>query len=535
MTTKRTNKTNKILTQEYLHRCVKCAYGILVLLAWLPAGLPAVAAASTSSLHETVQQGDISVVRTTISNSGNLNIRDVKGRTALTYAAESGNSEAVKLLLDAGASPDVNDFMGIAPLHYSVKSALEITRLLVDAGADVDIRNSGGVTPLMQAAGQGRRDIVKLLLSAGARVDYKDYQGNTAEDWAKRSGDEQLAALLARRIKALAPAEAVVSNDQNFAEDVFVDVHFPQWFQPSFLDYRDDLEEAVDSGKQGILLFLSTRRCSYCKAFIDNVLGQPEMRQRVQQSFNVYGLEIFDDAEMVDPSTGNQLPVREFVTVNKASFTPTLIFYGAGGNKLLKIVGYYPAEKFGRVLDYLEGQHYQTEPLRTYMARTAPSPVTDKATLTVDHALFSRPPYMLDRSVFTAQNPLMVVFETPGCRSCELFHKRVLSDKSVRRLMKEFESVQLDASDTSSRVKTPDGKVMTPAQWYEELDLSYSPAIIFFDQNGKEAMRLDSETQRFRMEGSLQLVLEGAYREDAQLQRWRWKKAVQVFNQDQQQ
>jgi thioredoxin-related protein len=129
----------------------------------------------------------------------------------------------------------------------------------------------------------------------------------------------------------------------------------------------------------------------------------------------------------------------------------------------------------------------------------------------------------------------MVVFETPGCRSCELFHKRVLSDKSVRRLMKEFESVQLDASDTSSRVKTPDGKVMTPAQWYEELDLSYSPAIIFFDQNGKEAMRLDSETQRFRMEGSLQLVLEGAYREDAQLQRWRWKKAVQVFNQDQQQ
>ena len=101
--------------------------------------------------------------------------------------------------------------------------------------------------------------------------------------------------------------------------------------------------------------------------------------------------------------------------------------------------------------------------------------------------------------------------------------------------MKEFETVQLDASDTSSRIKTPDGKLMSPAQWYENLDLSYKPAIVFFDGNGNEAMRLDSETQRFRMEGSLQMVLEGAYREDAQLQRWRWKKASQVFNQNQKQ
>lgn len=137
---------------------------------------------------------------------------------------------------------------------------------------------------------------------------------------------------------------------------------------------------------------------------------------------------------------------------------------------------------------------------------------------------------MLDRTVIPAQVPMVVVFESPACESCELFHDRVLSDKSVRRLMSEFESVQLDATDTSSRVKTPAGQVLSPALWYEKLDLSYSPAIVFFDQAGEEAMRLDSETQRFRMEGSLQLVLEGGYKEDAQLQRWRWRKAVQVFN-----
>ena len=74
-----------------------------------------------------------------------------------------------------------------------------VLELLVDAGADLDIRNSGGVTPLMQAAGQGRRDIVKQLLLAGARVDFKDYQGSSAADWARRSGDQQLSTMLSRR------------------------------------------------------------------------------------------------------------------------------------------------------------------------------------------------------------------------------------------------------------------------------------------------------------------------------------------------
>lgn len=483
------------------------------------------------SLHEAVQQNDMTALQNAIAVTDKPDTRDNRGRTALTFAAEAGNTEALQLLLDAGASPDVNDYLGHSALHYAVKSSPEITRLLVAAGADVDIRNSGGVTPLMQASGQGRGDIVKLLLAAGARVDIKDYQSNSAGDWAKRSGNTQLAAILTQRIKSIGANDSTVSSGENFAEDVFVDMHYPQWFTPSFLDYREDLAEAINNGKQGILLFLSTRRCSYCKAFVDNVLEQPDVRRRLQNSYDVYGMEIFDDSEMVDPA-GNSYRINEFVTVNRASFTPTMIFYGAQGKKQLKIVGYYPPEKFRRVLDYLEGEHYQREPLREYMARTAPA--SDKQQpITTDNALFSRPPYILDRSVFAAQNPLMVVFETPGCASCELFHKRVLSDKSVRRLIGEFESVQLDASDTQSKVKAPGGRVMTPAQWYEQLDLSYSPAIVFFDQNGNEAMRLDSETQRFRMEGALQLVLEGGYREDAQLQRWRWKKASQVFSQDQ--
>lgn len=84
----------------------------------------------------------------------------------------------------------------------------------------------------------------------------------------------------------------------------------------------------------------------------------------------------------------------------------------------------------------------------------------------------------------------------------------MLGDIAIRRLIREYEAVQLDASDTKLRLITPQGKTVTPARWFERLELTYSPAIVFFDESCEEVMRLDSETRRLRMEGSLQLVLD---------------------------
>lgn len=101
----------------------------------------------------------------------------------------------------------------------------------------------------------------------------------------------------------------------------------------------------------------------------------------------------------------------------------------------------------------------------------------------------------------------------------------------MRRLIGEYEAVQLNAGDEAGRVVTPDGERRSPADWFRALELNYLPAILFFDEDGREAMRLDSETLRFRMEGSLQLVLqlvlERVHEQDAQLQRWRRTKAME--------
>ena len=397
---------------------------------------------------------------------------------------------------------------------------------LLKEGVDVNKRNAGGVTALMLAASKGHTDIVELLLNAGARPDITDYDGTSAADRAAQNNHKQLASMLTARSKKVDKSKHVDGYD--FVDDAIVDISHPEWFKHSFYNLPDDLDEARDNGKQGIMLFMSTRRCSYCKVFLDRVLSNPDIKRRVQSNYDVIGLEILSDLEIVDVD-GESYPVKEFVTRVKAAFTPTLIFYGADGQLQLKIVGYYPQAKFKRVLDYLEGENYRKESLRDYLTRTESSKPGLATQMIVDRELFSRAPHILDRRAANAQQQLLVVFERGNCEACERMHRRVLSDKSIRRLMGQFEAIQLDISDKKQRILTPDGEKLSPMQWYQRLNLSYTPAIVFFDEAGQEVLRLDSETLRYRMEGTLQLVLEKAYENEAQLQRWRREKAIEAI------
>jgi len=479
-------------------------------------------------LHEAVQKKDTTVLQRAIANSKSLDIQDLNGWTALMFATRDGNIDAVSMLLAGGALANIVDRLGQSPLHLAVEVPSAITRLLIQAGGDVDQRNAGGVSTIMLAAGSGREDVVELLLKAGARLDFKDYQGNTVVEWSRRSGNTHLTEMLKQKL-ALVIENLPEKTGEDFAEDVFVDVTFPDWFKPSYLDLNEDLSDALNSGKQGLMIYVSLSRCSYCKAFVDNTLSLPDVSQRVRNTFDVVGMDIFDDSEMTSP-TGRSYIVKDFVTEKKANYSPTMIFYGAKGRELLKIVGYYPPDKFRTVLDYLEGKHYQRETLRSYFNMTKTPSLKQTTGIKLDNKLFSKPPYDLDHRAEPAKRPMLVLFEQPDCSACDRFHKRVLGDKAIRRLMGQFETVHLDASDRTTRLITPTGRRITPRQWFKQLDLTYSPATVFFDETGKEITRLDSETKRWRMEGTLQLILAKDYKNDIQVQRWRRDRAIQFYN-----
>ena len=92
---------------------------------------------------------------------------------SIHWAAKTGNIEAVKQHLAAGADVSAKNKYWRTPLHYAADGHKEIVRLLIANGADVNAKTYGGWTPLHWAAGGGHKVIVELLIAEGADINAK--------------------------------------------------------------------------------------------------------------------------------------------------------------------------------------------------------------------------------------------------------------------------------------------------------------------------------------------------------------------------
>ncbi len=95
--------------------------------------------------------------------------------TALIAAAHLGNAEVVRILTAAGAPRDHVNNLGWTALMESIvlgdggSRHTETLKVLLDAGADPNIPDRAGVTPLAQARARGYPAMVKLLEARKAR------------------------------------------------------------------------------------------------------------------------------------------------------------------------------------------------------------------------------------------------------------------------------------------------------------------------------------------------------------------------------
>eukprot|EP00051_Salpingoeca_urceolata_P028876 m.488280 g.488280 ORF g.488280 m.488280 type:complete len:573 (-) comp25690_c0_seq1:192-1910(-) len=103
--------------------------------------------------------------------------------TALHYACASGNEHIVKQLLDLHipVNSPVGDGQPLTPLYLAVKANNpRLCRMLLEAGADPDVGTASGRRPIHVATYNGRGDIVRLLVAKGAAVNTMDDVGVTA-------------------------------------------------------------------------------------------------------------------------------------------------------------------------------------------------------------------------------------------------------------------------------------------------------------------------------------------------------------------
>jgi thioredoxin-related protein len=327
-------------------------------------------------------------------------------------------------------------------------------------------------------------------------------------------------ALLCSTALAVSDEDALQFDDATLTELV----QHPAWFKRSFLDLPSDLKEAIDAGKQGLIVYFGQKRCPYCRQLMEVNFKMDDIVHYTRTHFDVVGVDTWSTEE-VTTIEGETLTQRELAQQLGTDFTPSLVFYDKDGKMALRLRGYYPPYPFRAALEYVADGHYKRESFAVYMARGDKTLRFDEASL-VEEDFFSPAPYILDRSRFAGERPLAVFFEQGDCHACDVLHTQPLQQPEIRKLIAQFDSVQLNMhSDTP--VITPDGRTTTARDWARELELFYAPTILFFDEQGKEIIRLDSVAHFFRLRNVLNYVLTRGYQTYPNYRAWRQRSGDQ--------
>ncbi|KAI9764627.1 MAG: hypothetical protein M1839_005795 [Geoglossum umbratile] len=147
-------------------------------------------------------------------NSGDI-IPENNGRTSLSWAAQSGELDLMRLLLDQqNVEPNIANTNQKTPLSYAAEEGHdEIIRLLMERDISyINEKDSTGRTSLMLAAKNGHKAVVHVLLDKTiVRLDVRDQSGSTALALATDNGHEAVAKLLVEKGSDI---EAKDSNGQ---------------------------------------------------------------------------------------------------------------------------------------------------------------------------------------------------------------------------------------------------------------------------------------------------------------------------------
>ncbi len=161
-------------------------------------------------LIEAAANGHADTARVLLEAGADPDIRDAEGKTALFWAASQGFTPTVQLLLEAGANPDLPDLTGMNPLMAAAKNGFRrVVALLLENGAEVNAVEESGrpferedsrMTALAYATRGGHTEIVRLLLEHGADSRLRNAAGETPLDIARKSGYADIVQLLDRQV-----------------------------------------------------------------------------------------------------------------------------------------------------------------------------------------------------------------------------------------------------------------------------------------------------------------------------------------------
>lgn len=115
------------------------------------------------------------------------------------------------------------------------------------------------------------------------------------------------------------------------AESSFFDQHLG--------NFAEELENARDENKKGILVFFEMDECPFCFRMKSTILNQPEVIEYFKKHFLIFPVDIEGSVELVD-FQGKVTLEKDFAfKQNRVRATPVFAFFDLNGKRVMRYTG----------------------------------------------------------------------------------------------------------------------------------------------------------------------------------------------------
>ena len=135
---------------------------------------------------------------------------------------------------------------------------------------------------------------------------------------------------------------------------------YAYFFNETFGDFSEELANAREQGKQGVMIFFEMDECPFCHWMKQNVLNQPAVQAYFREHFLLFSVDIEGDVEITD-FAGNVMSQKDFsFKENRVRATPVIAFFDLDGKQVQRHTGRTSdVEEFMLMGKYVAEGHYK--------------------------------------------------------------------------------------------------------------------------------------------------------------------------------
>jgi thioredoxin-related protein len=142
---------------------------------------------------------------------------------------------------------------------------------------------------------------------------------------------------------------------------------YQHFFNETFGDFSEELEQAREQEKKGVVIFFEMDDCPFCHYMKGNVLNQPSVQEYYRKNFLLFSVDVEGDIEIVD-FTGESMSQKDFAfKKNRVRATPVIAFFDLEGNRVHRHTGKTSGvDEFMLIGRYVVEGHYGKLPFTRF-------------------------------------------------------------------------------------------------------------------------------------------------------------------------